>query len=456
MDMKGYWMSNNTECANYFKSKKEYHRCMEACREKWKSLGRVGGSITLSNTNDEERRAIGGILGKNFQDKDIHFDFNKFEQGLQKTCFAPIDMKKVLEAYFDEPMYTNQGEKKAQEEQKRAFFQGLSDNLIHSIDGESAAILWVQGMLSDKKYGYQQLVREYKKDSHQAAILAKNVGNALVQLENTKESDVESPLSIFAAKISGNPHYFDRGSTPGQLLQHAICFWKKSELPKNAHQWRELLFKVGIVPDNVSSILHAYGLHLQTKEGWHPAYEAFCRLHEPYVITMENLKGIIGAMTEGDEVYVVENEMVFCYLLEHAEEEIKKRPVSVNTPNNKNLTLLCTSGQFRTVALELVPLILNSGSEIYYSGDIDPDGIRIADRLWQKFGNGIHIWRMSPEDYDISISKEYIDNNGLVKLENIQHPLLKKTAENVKEKKRAAYQENLLKELLDDIWHSFK
>jgi len=32
---------------------------------------------------------------------------------------------------------------------------------------------------------------------------------------------------------------------------------------------------------------------------------------------------------------------------------------------------------------------------------------------------------------------------------------MKKTAENVKEKKRAAYQENLLKELLDDIYHSF-
>ena len=170
---------------------------------------------------------------------------------------------------------------------------------------------------------------------------------------------------------------------------------------------------------------------------------------------MENLKGITGAMTEGDKAYVVENEMVFCYLLEHVKEGINKRPVSVNELNNKKMTLLCTSGQFRTVAMELIPLILNSGSEIYYSGDIDPDGIRIADRLWQKFGNRIHIWRMSPEDYEISISKEDIDNNGLVKLENIQHPLLKQTAENVKEKKRAAYQENLLEELLKDIWHSY-
>ena len=455
MDMKGYWMNNNTECANYFKSKKEYCRCMEAFRKKWKSLGRVGGRITLSDANEEECRAIGGILGKNFHGKDISFDFTKFEQGLQKTCFAPVDMKGVLEAYFDEPLYTNQGEKKAQDEHKRAFFQGICDYLVHSIDGESVAILWVQGMLSDKKYGYQQLVREYKKDSHQAAILAQNVGNSLAQLENTEESDGESPLAVFAAKISGNPHYFDRGTISGQLLQHAICFWKKAELPKNAHQWRELLFEVGIVPDNVSSIVHAYGVHLQTKEGWHPAYEAFCRLREPYVITMENLKGITGAMTERDKAYVVENEMVFCYLLEHVKEGINKRPVSVNELNNKKMTLLCTSGQFRTVAMELIPLILSSGSEIYYSGDIDPDGIRMADRLWQKFGNRIHIWRMSPEDYEISISKEDIDNNGLVKLENIQHPLLKRTAENVKEKKRAAYQENLLEELLEDIWHSY-
>jgi len=424
---------------------------MEAFRKKWKTLGKAGGRITLSDATEEERRAIGGILGKIFHSEDICFDFAKFEQGLQATRFAPVDMKGVLEAYFGEPMDTNQGEKKAKEEQKKDFFHGVCEYFLSNFGSESAAFCWIQEVISAKKYGYQQIVKEYNKDSHQAAVLVQTVGTALALLESAGESGTGLPLAVFAAKISGTPHYFDRGTAAGQLLQHAVCFWKKTELPVNAHQWREALLSVGIVPDNVSSLVHAYGLHLQTKDGWHPAYEAFCEWMEPYVITMENLKRVTGVLAEGGRVYIVENEMVFCYLLEHIGEKVQKKSVCSGGAQDKKITLLCTSGQLRTVARELILLILDSGAEVYYSGDIDPDGIGIADRLWQKFGNRIHIWRMAPADYAAGISKEVIDYNGLAKLENIRHPLLKQTAESVKEKGRAAYQENLLEELLGDI-----
>ena len=41
--------------------------------------------------------------------------------------------------------------------------------------------------------------------------------------------------------------------------------------------------------------------------------------------------------------------------------------------------------------------------------------------------------------------------DGIRKLENIHHPQLKLTAEAVKKKKKAGYQENILQELLHDI-----
>ena len=40
-------------------------------------------------------------------------------------------------------------------------------------------------------------------------------------------------------------------------------------------QWRELLQCVGVVPDNISSMVHAFGIRLKKQEIWHPAYEAF-------------------------------------------------------------------------------------------------------------------------------------------------------------------------------------
>lgn len=430
-------MCNNKECAEYFKRQQAYRRCFQELRKKWKSYGKVAGNIVLKETSEEERRAIGGVVGKVFYEKDIRFSFKEFERGLQQTCYAPVDMKSVLEKYFGETLSTNQREREEEQKKKNEFLQELCRYFLERAGGEMGAFLWMQEVVSAGKYGYQLLVREYMKDAAQAETFAQNVGKALVKLEKEKETEGECPLAVLAAEVSGNPHYFDRGTTPGQLLMHAISYCEKMEFPQTAHQWRELLLHVGIVPDNVSSMVHAYGLRLQRKDGYHPAYDAFCRLKEPYVITMENLSGMIGAQAVGNKVYVVENEMVFSYLLDNAKEE--------------NLTLLCTSGQPRTVALELVSLILASSVTIYYSGDIDPDGIRIADRLWQKFGDGIRIWRMSSEDYEKSLSKEEIGNIGMAKLENVKHPLLTKTAECLKEKRVAGYQENILKELLEDI-----
>lgn len=435
--MKGYWMNNSKECAKYFKSQQAYRRCFAQLRKKWKSYGKAAGYITLRETTEEERRAIGGVVGKVFWEKDIRFSAAQFEQGLQRTRFAPVDMQIVLEEYFGETLSTNQGQKQEEQKKKREFLEGLCEYFQKLAGRESTAFLWMQDVISAKKYGYQMLIREYGKDPVQAEGLARNVGNALSKLEAAKETESESPLAVFAAEISGNPHYFDRGTTAGQLLVHAVCYWKKTALPESAHQWRELLLGARIVPDNVSSMVHAYGLRLRTKDGWHPAYDAFCAWKEPYVITMENLRGITGVQAVGDCVYVVENEMVFSYLLDNAKE--------------KNLTLLCTSGQLRAVALELIRMILDSGTPIFYSGDIDPDGIGIADRLWKKFGDGIQIWRMAPEDYENSMSGEKIGELGMAKLDSVQNPLLKETAEHVKEKGKAAYQENLLEDLLGDI-----
>ena len=47
--------------------------------------------------------------------------------------------------------------------------------------------------------------------------------------------------------------------------------------------------------------------------------------------------------------------------------------------------------------------------------------------------------------------EEKIGELGRAKLENIAHPVLKKTAECIKEHRLAGYQENMLKELLFDI-----
>lgn len=447
---------NNRECAEYFKGQKAYRRCFQELLKKWKSYGKAAGRISLKNTSEEEKKAIGGLLGKTFYEENICFSFADFEKSLQKTRYAPVEMKKVLEEYFGEELCTNRGRQETARREKQEFWERCRSYFRESTEtkyfaeskapvadanfaGEenSAALSWLQALISEKKYGYHLLNREYQNNPAQAETLVRNVGQALETLKGMEQTGTESPLAVFAAEISGNPHYFDRGTGAGQLLVHGICYLKGGDLPGTAHSWRNLLQNAGVIPDNVSSMLHVYGLRLYRDNGWHPAYEAFCQLGEPCVITMENLRGITKVQAAGQKVYVVENEMVFTWLL--------------NRVGNQKLTLLCTSGQLRAVALEVISLLLDSGADIYYSGDLDPDGLGIADRLWQRFGDRIHIWRMSEEDYEKSLSGEPIDRLGMAKLEHIRHPLLKKTAAVIRKKACAGYQENILEELLGDI-----
>ena len=389
----------------------------------------------LQKATEEEKRAIGGIVGKVFADDAIKITFREFEQGLQKTRFAPVDMKTVLEEYFAGSLYTKQEQKALVQLGKDEFFRGLTDYFRDHAENTSVVFQWIGEMQRSKKYGYQILMKEFARDPGEAGILAQKVGMALSCLEEMDGE--ESLLAVFAARITGNPHYFDRGMTAGQLLTHAVCFWKHFEAPQSAYEWRECMQASGIVSDNIASLVHAFGVRLETADGPHPAYETFYHRKEPYVLTAENLRSITGAAASHNKVYVVENEMVFLYLVENA--------------GKQGTGILCTSGQLRVAALQLLDHLVKSGVDIYYSGDLDPAGMDIADRLWQRYGNRIHMWRMGREDYDRSISAEQLSHRQMAKLDRLKNAELCRTAEIVRQKKRAGYQENLLTQLLGDI-----
>lgn len=116
-------MNNNEACAAYFKENPAYQRCFSEFEKKWNSYGRVTGIITLKNTFEEERRAIGGILGKTFYEDTIRFSFAEFEKGLQCTKFAPVNFEEVLEVYFGRKMITTQKNRERQNGKRQNFLK---------------------------------------------------------------------------------------------------------------------------------------------------------------------------------------------------------------------------------------------------------------------------------------------------------------------------------------------
>lgn len=428
-------MSNSKACADYFKQKKGYDRCFRQMRKKWESYGRAAGQIVLSSATEEERRALTGIFGKTFYEESVEFSLAEFEQVLQTTRFAPVTLKEVLEAYFGEALCTNQEKRADQQRKKTEFWERLA--VAFACDGRSGwALRWLQAMEETRSFGYSMLNMQYRKNPEEAFALAQEVGAALERMVGLTEAQEELPLAVLAAEITNHPHAFDRGTAAGNLLMHAVSWYKNCQYPQNAYLWRILLLEMGIAPDNLSSSVTEYGLHLKIGDKVHPAYEAFNCLGEPGVVTMEHMKRITGAYSDAGVVYVVENQMVFSYLLNYVEPQE---------------ALLCTSGQLRSASRELIGFLVKSGMQIYYSGDIDPEGMLIADKLWQRYPDNLHIWRMSKTDYIHSVSDEKVDQKRLGMLELLRNPILKDTALQLKKTKKAGYQENILLAFVEDI-----
>jgi uncharacterized protein (TIGR02679 family) len=115
------------------------------------------------------------------------------------------------------------------------------------------------------------------------------------------------------------------------------------------------------------------------------------------------------------------------------------------------VSMICTSGQMKTASLMLIDLLCKVGCTLYYSGDIDPEGIGIADRVIAR--DPIHIipWRLSKEDYISSISNEELDESRIKKLDKVKDNRFIDVIAALRNKKHAGYQELLIDKMLMDI-----
>ncbi len=248
------------------------------------------------------------------------------------------------------------------------------------------------------------------------------------------------PLAVLSAEITGNSHYFDRNTTAGKLLIHALAFLSETSEYKNAEQIKTVYSHFLIEPDSISDVVAAVNIRLfDNNNVQHPAYKIFADTGEICLISAANLMNIRYADSDSKTVFIVENQMVFSALSK--------------TAAISNSALLCTSGQIKSSGLRLIDMLMKNNCDIHYAGDFDPEGIQIAENLLHRYNSDrFHIWRMSAEDYlSIEKSNEEISDQRLKKLEKITSPTLKETALLIAENKKAAYQELLIHKMENDI-----
>lgn len=414
----------------YFKANIGFERFFRLLREKYRSIGRIGGIIRLTNLSNTEKEAFSGFLGKNCYKKSISIKPEKFEQALQDTPFSGAGLLEIMNAYFKDQITSKFDEKKEYERSKREFFEE-----IMKASEPTVAIEWLQHLLESKSGAYRIISSRYDRCKKSLRSDLLSVMAAIDHLP--PESSSKERIAVFASRWAGNPHAFDQGSECGKLLIYGIAHIMGEDLPQNAEERALLLYRAGLVGDEVSNFTVCSGLLAHTDGYIHSGWLGFYENHEPLHASVWNLSQLDRVESPQKKVFVVENPTVFSELLQGLRESAPP--------------LVCTFGQVKLASLILLDMLVKEGTKIYYSGDYDPEGLQIADRLKKRYGERLILWRYSKKDYDIAVSSSNINEERLKKLQNLSNESLLALGEKIRKTACAGYQENIIEKLIEDV-----
>lgn len=413
-------------CAQYFRQRPGWARIFAAFLEKYRGLGRVGGFIRLEDAEPQEYEAVRALLGKPVQPP-LKLGLAAFEQALQATRFQGVTLPALLGAYFEIPLQTK---REASAQRDEAYAAVLSEAMQSA--GSRDCLRWLRA-LREGGGGGTQLLRQCVAQGNGPQAL-RQVCAAAGWLETHREP---VRLAVLSAQATTDPHALDESVPAGKLLLYLLAFCAGQKYPSSAEERDALYFQGGILCDSISSTVTQTGLYFSAGDDEHPAFRAFRLRSESCTLTLTNLAGLSGVKSPSGRAYLIENQMLFSQLCDHA--------ADFHSP------LICTSGQMQVAVLRLLDLLADSGTSLFYAGDFDVGGLSIASRLLERYPEKISLWHMSPEDYRVCRSEIPIEPARLDALERGLHPALKPLASALRQTGRAGYQELLLPRLLHDL-----
>lgn len=479
------------EAIQYF-SQKGFSRLLNGMVEKYRSLGHWGGSVKLTGLKDEERESLGSFFRKDFsRQKTATVSLDQFAKALAQTRFSEIPPLDLLEAMKGESILSKSEEYSQKEEAKRDFFQQLLE-----LYPEEYCQVWLKAIL-EKQPGTRAVHLTYERNPESLREQMEHLLKALqvLQERQANREGIER-LPVFARRITKDPHGFDPTTETGRLFLHALRFLKRHTLPpkerelqlffdeelSEAEALTQLYYSFGLLRDDLWNFVTCTGIiafaqrpkgsssaivpdekgalkvedidkgneeiaHAQFRKGYlQRAYEERITLNLP-LREVVKFGSVVPGNPSRDRVYVVENSGVFSALLDLFDEYGREKDLE-ELPNPP---LICTHGQFKLSSLLLLDKLAANGTKIYYSGDFDPEGIQMLERLKQRYPDLLVPWHYRLEDYHASLSNQELSPTRLKKLDKIESQELEPLKAELKRTQCAGYQEGLLEVLWEDI-----
>ncbi len=429
------------QLAEYFQSNSGYTRLLKGIKNKYINLGEIKGNVVINNPNEFERQALSGLMKKDYsKNKSISINLKTLIKRLEDTKFQGADLKETINEYFKEEIKTKKESNDSYKKGIEKFFETiLNDNINTKI------YRYLQEIIISKNKTYNKLKKYYNKDKEE---LKRALLNVCKGINNLPSDKIRIP--VFASKVTGNPHEFDRNTICGKIFIMILCYIENIKIPKNTEELFEIYYNHNLLIDDVSNMVLCKNIKGYKKEDSmheqsyakyikHMGLEWFSKYDEPIYLNLYNLSNIafLEENHKYNEVVVMENPSVFMEVAEKTK--------------NKDFPIVCTYGQVKLSGLILLDMLVKQKYKIYYSGDIDPEGIQIADKLKSRYNDNLYFLGYDINTYRNNLSNVKLSNTRLKKLEKIQSKELKVIGEEFKLIKKASYEEKNIEEIVKFI-----
>ncbi|MBB5325154.1 uncharacterized protein (TIGR02679 family) [Anoxybacillus tepidamans] len=408
-------MSRLEEAVQFFRGERTFHRLFCEMKQKYESLGRIGGTISVASFSAEEKEAVASFFGKEMS----RVSLAAFEKQLQNTRFAGISLVELLSHYFGEPLVTKKEQQIEAEREKEAYFERLMN-----MDREHRD--WIQAA---SKQRLVQLAYAQQREELETAFVA--VCHALKHLP----APMYVRLPVFAQKVANDPHAFDLHTLTGKLLLSALQFYAEEEYDlSSVEDVNELLQSYRLLREDVLNFVTCAGIMAETESGRHLVWAAACETNTALNIPLREVMPLTRAYPSiGNTVFVVENAGVFSMLLD------------------TNVSLISTNGQLNLATIWLLDLLVKEGAVLYYSGDFDPEGLKMAQRLVERYGSSVRLWHYDRSDYLATKPTVPLPDERLAKLQSVTLRDLQPVKQEMLRRKKAGYQEAIVEELRREV-----
>jgi uncharacterized protein (TIGR02679 family) len=397
-------------------------RALEGARAQVERLGRVGGTIALTELNAKEATALSGLLGglrrreRPRPGRPFKLTVRDLDAALAGTRFA-LSLREALELIG--PPLDPRPERR--ERERAAVEEGWAAALTHPLClREVAARAWVEQLRATGA-----LVRAAGVEA--AALL----GQAL-DLGDRLPSERPIDRTRLATEFAGDPHALDENRPLSRLMLRQLAVRAGEPQPRIALDRRALWQRFGVLSDAASADVLTLGLRpfplgplaeaLTLLGGWHVR------------LTVGQLARERLHFEPGVEVFVCENPTVLTEA--EALQGSRCRP------------LVCTGGWPSSAAWMLLDALVTDGARLRYHGDFDWDGVRMSTLLRSRFG--ARSWRFDEISY----------RTGIMRHPERTRPLDGREAEDDEQRdlvaamcelNRELHEQAVLEELLNDL-----